>query len=118
AVVPGGAVRRSDGAILGAEAVDYIRQFRPDHAVIGAAAVSEEGGLLDFDLAEVQICRAMMAHARHVVLAVDSSKFRRAAPVHFGSLRDVDTLVTDAGVPDWVAALCDAHEVDLVAVPV
>ncbi|PWJ15084.1 DeoR/GlpR family DNA-binding transcription regulator [Jannaschia seohaensis] len=118
AVVPGGAVRRSDGAILGAEAVDYVRQFRPDYAVIGAAAVAEDGGLLDFDLAEVQVCRAMMAHARHVVLAVDSSKFSRSAPVRFGALDDVDTLVTDSGAPDWVSTLCARCEVDLVVVPV
>ncbi|TFL19951.1 DeoR/GlpR family DNA-binding transcription regulator [Jannaschia formosa] len=118
AVVPSGAVRRSDGAILGAEAVDYLRQFRPDHAVIGAAAVAEDGGLLDFDLAEVQVCRAMIAHARHVILAVDSSKFRSTAPVRFGSLADVGTLVTDAGAPDWVAALCAEFDVELVAVPV
>lgn len=113
-VVPGGAVRRSDGAILGAEAVDYIRQFRPDYAVVGAAAVSEDGGLLDYDLAETQICRAMMTHARHIILAVDSGKFQRDAPVRFGHLSGVHTLVTDAGPPAWVAPLCATCEVELV----
>lgn len=113
-VVPGGAVRRSDGAILGAEAVDYIRQFRPDYAVIGAAAVSEDGALLDFDLGEVQVCRAMMTHSHHVILAVDGSKFRRSAPVRLGHLSDVHTLVTSEPVPDWVAPLCGGCEVELV----
>jgi DeoR family glycerol-3-phosphate regulon repressor len=113
-IVPGGAVRRSDGAILGAEAVDYIRQFRVDFAVIGAAAVSEDGALLDFDLAEVQICRAMMARARHTILALDSSKFGRNAPVELGHLSDVNTLVTDETVDAWVAPMCLRHEVELV----
>lgn len=118
-VVPGGAVRRSDGAILGAEAVDYIRQFRVDYAVIGAAAVSEDGTLLDFDLAEVQVCRAMMEGARHVILALDAGKFGRSAPVKLGTLEGVNTVVTDTRAPDWVAPLCEAAEVDLViAAPV
>ncbi|PTX54846.1 DeoR family transcriptional regulator [Litoreibacter ponti] len=115
-IVPGGIVRRSDGAILGAEAVDYIRQFRVDYAVIGAAALSEDGALLDFDLAEVQVCRAMMAGARHVILALDSSKCARSAPVTLGTLEGVHTVVTDDGVPGWVAPLCEAAEVDLVVV--
>ena len=113
-IVPGGAVRRSDGAILGAEAVDYVRQFRVDYAVIGAAALAEDGALLDFDLAEVQVCRAMIAHAAHVILAIDAGKFGRAAPVTLGHLRDVHTVVTDRVAADWVAPLCGAHEVELV----
>lgn len=113
-IVPGGAVRRSDGAILGAESVDYIRQFRVDFAVIGAAAISEDGALLDFDLAEVQVCRAMMAHARHVILAIDSGKFGRAAPVKLGEMADIHTIVTDAAPQPWISALCAQHEVELV----
>ncbi|WP_179378822.1 DeoR/GlpR family DNA-binding transcription regulator [Jannaschia marina] len=113
-IVPGGAVRRSDGAILGAEAVDYIRQFRVDFALIGAAALSEDGTLLDFDLAEVQVCRAMMAHARHVILALDAGKFGRSAPVRLGHLGDIHTLVTEDVSSAWVRALCARHEVELI----
>ncbi|MEM9583347.1 MAG: DeoR/GlpR family DNA-binding transcription regulator [Pseudomonadota bacterium] len=113
-IVPGGAVRRSDGAILGAEAVDYIRQFRVDFAVIGAAALAEDGTFLDFDLAEVQICRAMMSHARHVILAIDSGKVGRSAPVMLGHLRDVHTVVTEAASEPWLRPLCAGHEVELV----
>lgn len=113
-IVPGGAVRRSDGAILGAEAVDYVRQFRVDFAVIGAAALAEDGSLLDYDLAEVQVCRAMMAHARHVILAIDSGKFGRAAPVKLGHLSDVHSLVTDHVPLPWVRPLCVRHEIELI----
>jgi DeoR family glycerol-3-phosphate regulon repressor len=112
-IVPGGVVRRSDGAILGAEAVDYIRQFRVDYAVIGAAAMAEDGSLLDFDLAEVQICRAMMDGARHVILALDGAKFGRSAPVMLSALERVNTVVTAGKIPPWVAALCADQEIDL-----
>ena len=36
-----------------------------------------------------------MEHARHVVLAADSTKFERAAPVRIGTMRQVDVFVTD-----------------------
>ncbi|MEM9435199.1 MAG: DeoR/GlpR family DNA-binding transcription regulator, partial [Pseudomonadota bacterium] len=113
-IVPGGAVRRIDGAILGAEAVDYIRQFRVDYAIIGAAAVSEDGALFDYDLAEVQVCRAMMAGARHTILALDSGKFSRSAPVRLGDLEQVNTVVTDDGLPPWVGELCARKDIDLI----
>lgn len=112
-VVPSGPVRRSDGAILGAEAVDYVRQFRLDFAIVGAAALAEDGTLLDYDLAEVQVCRAMMASARHSLLVLDGGKFGRSAPVRLAHLGDVHTLVTDAATVDWIAPLCGTHEVDL-----
>lgn len=112
-IVPSGVVRGKDGAILGAEAVDYLRQFRCDYAVIGAAAVSEDGVLLDFDMSEVQVCRAMVSRARHVILTIDAGKFGRSAPVQLGHLEDVHTVITDANAPDWVDRLCAETEVEL-----
>lgn len=112
-IVPGGTVRGSDGAILGAEAVDFLRQFRTDYAIIGAAAMDESGDLWDFDLAEVQLCRAMMAGTQHVIAALDSSKLSRRAPVRLAPLTQVHTLVTDAGAPPWVARYCADHDIAL-----
>jgi len=112
-MVPGGVVRRTDGSILGEPALEFIRQFRADIAVIGAAAVDPQGALLDFDLGEVNVARAMMTHAKHVILAVDSTKFMRSAPVLIGNLSQVHTLVTDKCPNISIRQLCAAHEVEL-----
>ena len=112
-MVPGGVVRGTDGVILGESSVDFIRQFRADVAVIGAAAVAPDGALLDYDLREAAVARAIIGAARHVILAVDSSKFEGAAPVCIGHLSDVHSLVTDAGCSEIVQALCKTHDVDL-----
>ena len=113
-MVPGGILRRSDGAILGESAVDFIRQFRADIAVVGAAAIDDNGALLDFDLGEVHVTRAMIDCAKHVILAADASKFDRSAPVCIGHLGQVHTLVTDRCANAAIAALCQHHEVELV----
>ena len=115
-MVPGGVVRRSDGAILGEASVDFIRLFRSDIAVIGAAAVAKDGSLLDYDLREASVARAIIANARHVILAADSTKFERIAPVCIGHLEQVHALVTDERCPPALRALCEAHEVDLTLV--
>ena len=113
-MVPAGTVRKSDGAILGEAAVDFIRQFRVDTAVIGAAAIAADGALLDFDLHEASIVRAMISNARNVILAADSTKFGRAAPVCTGQLSQIDTLVTDAGCPESLQNVCADNGTHLV----
>ncbi len=80
-VIAGGVVRGSDGGIVGEAAVDFIRQFKVDFAVIGTSAIDSDGALLDFDFREVKVAQAIMANARHVILVSNSTKFERTAPV-------------------------------------
>lgn len=112
--VPGGAVRRSDGAIIGEPAVAFIRQFRADIAIIGAAAIDAQGALLDFDIGEVHVAKAIIEHSKHVILAADSSKFMRSAPMCIGDLSQVHVLVTDRCVHPEIRQLCARHAIDLV----
>lgn len=113
-MVPGGIVRRSDGAILGEAAVDFIRQFRADIAVIGASAIASDGALLDYDLREAHVARAIIENAHHVILAADSSKFDRSAPMRIGDLSQVQTLVTDHCKNPAVRSMCEKHHIELV----
>ncbi|MEX0344975.1 MAG: DeoR/GlpR family DNA-binding transcription regulator [Rhizobiaceae bacterium] len=113
-MVPGGVVRRSDGAILGEAAVDFIRQFRVDIAVIGASAIAADGALLDYDLREAHVARAIIENAHHVILAADSSKFERSAPVCIGNLSQVHALVTDRCSNETIREMCKEHRIELV----
>ena len=79
-------MRRSDGGIVGEAAIDFIRQFKVDHAVIGVSAIDEEGALLDFDYREVRAAQAIIENARKVILVADAMKFTRSAPVRIGHI--------------------------------
>src|SRR5690606_15160801 len=94
-IIAGGVVRGSDGGIVGEAAVDFIRQFKVDFAVIGASAIDADGALLDFDFREVKVAQAIIANARHVILVADSTKFERTAPVRIAQITQVDTFITD-----------------------
>lgn len=113
-IVPSGIVRQADGAILGASAVDFIRKFRADVAVVGAAAMDTDGALMDYDLEESAVSEAIISSGRNVMLAVDSSKFGKLAPVSFGTLAQVDTLITDTHFPVEMKRLAEAHDVRFV----
>ena len=105
-VVVGGRVRASDRAVVGALAIDFIRGFRVDIALIGASAIDHDGTLLDFDIDEVRVSQTIIAQARSVVLAADRSKIGRAAPVRIADLAQIDHLVTDRLDDPVLAAAC------------
>ncbi|MGH8161959.1 MAG: DeoR/GlpR family DNA-binding transcription regulator [Gammaproteobacteria bacterium] len=113
-IVAGGTIRRSDGAIVGSFPAALIREFRADHAVIGTSAIDPDGSLLDFDLREVEVSRAIIENARRVILVTDSSKFARSAPVRIGHLADIDVLVTDRLPSPEVAELCARNRVTVI----
>ncbi len=113
-VIAGGVVRGSDGGIVGEAAVDFIRQFKVDFAVIGVSAIDADGALLDYDYREVKVAQAIMANARHVVLVSDSTKFERTAPVRIGHISQVHTFITDHCPVDAVRAICGESDVKLI----
>jgi DeoR family glycerol-3-phosphate regulon repressor len=113
-VVTGGMVRKTDGGIVGAAAVDLIRQFKVDYAVVGTSAIDEEGTLLDFDYREVRVSQAILAQARTKILVADSTKFERRAPVQIGQMSDIDMFVTDAPVPSGVAEAIASSGVEVI----
>lgn len=99
-IVVGGVVRGRDQGIVGEAAVDFIRQFKVDIAVIGISGIEADGSLRDYDYREVKVSQTIISHAREVWLAADISKFNRPAMVEVGRLSQIDRLFTDAPPPD------------------
>lgn len=113
-VIAGGVVRPSDGGVVGEAAVDFIRQFKVDIAVVGASAIDEDGSLLDYDYREVRVAQAIISNTRKVMLVCDSSKFERSAPVRIGHLSQITTFVTDRCEPEGIRRICVEGGVELV----
>ncbi len=105
-MVAGGAFRRSDGGLVGDLTTQFIDQFKVDYAVIGCSALDTEGELLDFDLAEVRVSKAIIRQSRARFLVTDISKLGRSAPVRLASLAALDAVFIDQPLPDALMARC------------
>lgn len=103
-ILTGGLLRSSDGGLVGETTAEFVRQFRPDYALLGASALSPDGDALDFDFREVRVAQTVMELARRSWLMADVSKFARSAPVRIGRIAEFDAFVTDAEPP---ADLCE-----------
>lgn len=98
-IVAGGAIRQSDGAIVGEDASAFFARYKVDYAIIGASALDADGAILDHDAREVAVSRAILANARQKILICDGSKFAHSAPVRICGAADLDMIITDRPVP-------------------
>lgn len=105
-MIAGGALRRSDGGLVGDLTSEFFGQFKVDFAVVGVSAIDPDGDLLDFDLAEVRVSRAILKQARKAFLVCDHSKLGRSAPALLGSLSQITTWFTDRVLPAPLARRC------------
>jgi DeoR family transcriptional regulator, glycerol-3-phosphate regulon repressor len=105
-MVAGGALRRSDGGLVGELTTQFFEQFKVDIAVIGTSALDQDGDLTDFDLAEVRVSKAIIRQARKTFLVCDHSKLDRSAPARLASLSEIDTIFIDQPLPEELRKKC------------
>src|SRR6266545_862811 len=96
----GGRVRGKTLATVDDWALRPLADLYVDVAFIGTNGCSVERGLTTPDPAEAAVKRAMIAAARRSVLLADHTKIGNDYLARFGSLSDVDLLITDAGLDD------------------
>ncbi|MEN9375004.1 MAG: hypothetical protein RL710_161 [Pseudomonadota bacterium] len=117
-IAVGGVVRGRDRGIVGEAAVDFIRQFKVDIALIGISGIESDGSLRDYDYREVKVSQTIISHAREVWLAADSSKFNRPAMVDVAKLSHIDRLFTDAPPPEPFPAVMTEAQVRCEVAPI
>ena len=71
----GGSFRKLTRSFVGAQAVRLIERFFVDRVVFSVKGIENDGFLTDPDPLEAEVKRAMVAHARAVVLVAQAHKF-------------------------------------------
>ena len=115
-VLTGGTIRRSDGGLVGLVAENIVNNFKFDIAVIGCSGIDEDGDLLDYDLAEIAVSRAIIRQARKTYVVADHSKFFQTPPVRITSLSEVSRLYTDAELSTDMQTFLRSVETEVVRV--
>lgn len=104
----GGSVRAITQAVVGDTALRTLALMRADVAFIGTNALTIDHGLSTADSQEAAIKSAMITNAHKVVVLCDSTKMGTDYLVSFGSISDIDVIITDANAPEsFVKALRD-----------
>ncbi len=112
----GGELRSDSGAAFGQSALDFIRRFTVNHAIISAGAVGIEG-IMDFDLGEAELARLMLSRAERTAVATDHTKYGRRGLVTVAGFDEIDEVFTDRPPPAAIAARLTESETKLVVAP-
>jgi len=110
----GGRIRGKTLAAVDDWALRPLADLYVDVAFLGTNGCSVERGLTTPDPAEAAVKRAMIAAARRSVLLADHTKIGNDYFARFGSLTDLDLLITDAGLNDDLAEDIEAAGVRVV----
>jgi DeoR family transcriptional regulator, fructose operon transcriptional repressor len=94
----GGRVRGRTLAAVDVWAMRALEETFVDVAFLGTNGFSVERGLTTPDPTEAAVKKAMISAARRSVGLADHTKFGNDAMMRFGSLEDLDTLITDTGL--------------------
>jgi DeoR family fructose operon transcriptional repressor len=105
----GGAIRPLTHATAGYWALRELGDLRVDTAVLGTNAISSAGELSTPDSDEAAIKAAALSVATTTILVADHSKFGHRAVFHYGSVSDIDLLVTDTASRDALSALTSSQ---------
>ncbi|HEY9211967.1 MAG TPA: DeoR/GlpR family DNA-binding transcription regulator [Ancylobacter sp.] len=109
----GGAYGPDAGESLGPLALEQIGKFRARHAVLTIGAI-DPTCVMDFDLQEAEIAKAMIERADRVTVLADASKLDRRAVFEVAALGRIHTLVTDTAPCDSMVKTIAAAGIELI----
>jgi DeoR/GlpR family transcriptional regulator of sugar metabolism len=112
-IMPGGACRPGELAMVGPLALASIAAVRFDTVVIGCCGASAEGQVMAHDLGDAAVKQALLASADRSVLALDGAKFGRGALAVVQEVSTFDVVVTDYAAPEKVLARLRADGVEV-----
>ncbi|MEU6811519.1 DeoR/GlpR family DNA-binding transcription regulator [Streptomyces sp. NPDC046831] len=108
-VVLTGGVRTPSDSLVGPVADQAIGALHFDVLFLGVHGISVEAGLSTPNLAEAETNRRLVQSARRVVVIADHTKWGVVGLSSFAGLEQIDTLVTDAGLPEDARAEVSEH---------
>jgi DeoR/GlpR family transcriptional regulator of sugar metabolism len=109
-----GGVRTPSNALVGPIADAAIRSLHVDLLFLGTYGMDPDAGLTTPNLVEAQTNRTFVSAARRVVLVADHTKWRTVGLAAFGTLADVDVLVTDEALDAEACGVLKEHVGELV----
>jgi DeoR/GlpR family transcriptional regulator of sugar metabolism len=105
-VLLGGVVRHAYRSTVGLLTESALAQVRADIAFLGTSGVLENGEVLDTTQIEVPVKRSLISAANRTALVADRHKFPGTGALKICNLADLNTLVTNTGIPETLRRYC------------
>src|SRR5258708_21453811 len=94
-ILLGGSLSERSLATIGGTTIAEIQRYRADVALLSPVGIDHRHGATNFDHAETEVARAMVANADRVVILADYSKIGQRSRISYCPVDRIDVLVTN-----------------------
>ena len=115
-ICTGGELSRKDKSLVGHNAIRTIHEYILDKVFVGVAGISFDCGLTLYNMNDTLVKRELIKRAREVIVLADYSKIGLAKHAFFCELKEIDTLITDAGISDKDKQQLEAFGIEVLVV--
>lgn len=112
----GGELRHNEGGAFGPEALDYIKRFYFDFAILSVDGIDAHGGFFLRGSEEAAMAKVVIERTRHKIVAADHLKFGQTGPRVVCDPDKLDTFVTDRPLAPLFAQKFNEWGIDVVHV--
>ncbi|WP_064609492.1 transcriptional repressor AgaR [Photobacterium sp. J15] len=107
-LMTGGVLRKKALSFSGSQAESSLKNYRFDKVFLGVDGFDLRSGITTHNELEASLNRLMCEISEQVIAVADSSKFGKRSCHMIREFGNIDTLVTDSGIPDdYVQGLRD-----------
>ena len=115
-ICTGGELSRKDKSLIGHNAIRTIHEYILDKVFVGVAGISFDCGLTLYNMNDTLVKRELIKRAREVIVLADSSKIGQTRHAFFCELKEIDKLITDAGISDKDKQQLEAFGIEVLIV--
>lgn len=108
-LLTGGLLRKDADALVGTAAESFIRDFRVPYGVIGINGVDLPRGVMNSNVLDYAIKRAIIDASDHVIVVADSQKFQTKALAYLADWTSIDIVVTGRDIPETLLQTLSEH---------
>jgi len=113
-ILTGGTLHRKEMAVNGDICRENISRFHVDLYFLSCNGVSLTSGITDFGVDEVSTKRAILRHAKRVILVCTSDRFDVTSLLSVCDLHLPDCIITDSQLSGHVRAVYESNHVRIV----
>lgn len=99
----GGKYQADSQVLVGSLAKKLLENFHVKYLFVGTDGYSLNDGFYNNNISRAEMGEMMASKADQLIILTDSTKFSHESLIHQFSYNEVNTLITDSGIPDVVA---------------
>ena len=112
-IVLPGVMNHRTNSVTDGSTLEFLGRYHCAKAFMGVSGVSDDGKLNVSSYIEYELKKLAVRQSREAYLLVDSSKFGGSGLMSYGSLTDMDEVITDGGCPAAIRSFCAENNIRL-----